>query len=544
MIRLLYLLLLITSLSQGATIAIIDTGFDLDHDYLRPKILKKETDEEMIDFQGLNFFDNSHLKKPVIGDKSSLQDVLQYREIRARGHRQGLMVEEFEWFKNKTADKAFMEKVKLFKKHSHGTIVAGIALREGENISIFPIRGLNTPNSVVGVETAQGSEGSVSLRGKTLEEKFQDDIHQSIERVTKKFSRICKFIAQKKIEIVNASYGITFKNIMTKFRERYKEITGKEIDDTKLKSLVDKYFQSLYENGEKILNRYPHILFIFSAGNSGLDNDSFHHYPSRIKTSNSISVAALNGEFLATFSNYGLRHVDVGAPGVAIPSIVPKVYSQDGTHIYSLSSGTSMAAPYVSNLAAQIKNTNSLLKAAEIRRIILETGDPKEHLKMRLSSGGVVNNQRALKAALLSRDMILNEAIILSSSNLIPLEDHITIGSDKAVSPEEIQKRVLHSIPSIITPEEVDDGQGLEQLPTKLKSSSPKDQVKVQQDNSEQPLSKEEDAPLKSSDPAPSNQNGEQSPKPSEAGPASSSQLLPSLPEAQSPTPAPSSQQW
>jgi subtilisin family serine protease len=535
MIRFLFLLVLFSGLAQGATIAIIDTGFDLDHDYLRPKILKKETDEEVIDFNGWDFFDNSHLKKPVIEDKSSLQDVLLYREIRARGHRQGLTVDEFEWFKNKTSDKSFMEKVKLFKKHSHGTIVAGIALREGENISIFPIRGLNTPNAVVALETAQVAEGSIPLRGKTPEEKFQDDIKQSIDRVTKKFTRICKFISQKKIEIVNASYGITYKNIMTKFRERHKEITGKEIDEAKLKSLVDDYFQSLYEKGARILGRHPNILFVFSAGNSGLDNDNFHHYPSRIKTPNSISVAALNGEFLATFSNYGLRHVDIGAPGVAIPSIVPKVYSQDGTDLYSLSSGTSMAAPYVSNLAAQIKNTNPNLKAFEIKKIILETGDSKEHLKLRLISGSMVDNKKALKAALLSKDMKLSEAISLSSSGLIPLEDQISIGSDRAVSPEEMEKRLLNSIPSIITPSEVEDEPTIiEDLPTKSSSSSQKNQVKVPQDNSLPLPSKDEGAQKEFSDQVPSSQTEEQSQKPSEAVPASSSQPQPLPPETQS----------
>lgn len=540
MIRLLIFLFFSTTLSQGATIAIIDTGFDLDHDYLRPKILRKGSDTEMIDFNGWDFFDNSHLKRPVIDDKSSLQDVLLYREIRARGHRQGLTVEEFEWFKNKTADKSFMEKVKLFKKHSHGTIVAGIALREGENISIFPIRGLNTVNPVVALEATPGAKGSLPLKGKTSEEKFKDEIQQSIDRVTKKFSRICKFIAQKRIEIVNASYGITYKSIMTKFRERHREITGKEIDETWLKVIVDDYFQSLYDRGSKILNRHPQILFIFSAGNSGLDNDSFHHYPSRIKTPNAISVAALNGEFLATFSNYGLRHVDIGAPGVAIPSIVPKVYSQDGTDIYSLSSGTSMAAPYVSNLAAQIKNTNPQLKAAEIKKIILETGSPKEHLKLRLTSGSVVDNQKALKAALLSLDMKLNEATALSASGLIPLEDQITLGSDRAVSPEEIEKRLLNTLPSVITPAEVDDEPQIENTPTKSESSALKDQGKAPQDNSVPPPLKVEDVPAKSSGPGPSNQSEEQSLKPSAELPASASPPLPSPPEAQSPGSEPS----
>ncbi len=83
MIRFLIFSVFFAFVADAATIAIIDTGFDLDHDFLRPKILKKETDEEVIDYYGWDFFDNSHLKKSVIEDKSSLQEILLYRSLRA-----------------------------------------------------------------------------------------------------------------------------------------------------------------------------------------------------------------------------------------------------------------------------------------------------------------------------------------------------------------------------------------------------------------------------------------------------------------------------
>lgn len=539
MIRFLFFIIYPFSLCFSATIAIIDTGFDLDHDYLKPKIMQKE-DEEAIKFQGWDFFDNSHLKKAVIEDPTSLEDVLLYRNLKAKGHREGLSVEEFNWFRQKNADKEFMEKVRMFKKHSHGTFVAGIALREGENINIFPIRGLNIPNPVVAVQD-DTVEGQVPLKGKTSEDKFYDEIKQSLDRVTKKFSKICGFVSRKKIEVVNASYGITYKNIMTKFRERYKEMTGKEIEETKLKLLVDDYFKNLYDRGEKTMRKYSNILFVFSAGNSGLDNDSFHHYPSRIKVPNAITVAAMNGDYLATFSNYGQSHVDIGAPGVAIPSLLPKVYAGKGRDLYSPASGTSMAAPYVSNLAAQILNSNPRLRPEELKKIILETGDPKTHLKNRLASGSLVNNEKALKASLLSRDMNIDQAIALAKSDLIPMEDKISIGIAPAVTPEEMQKKVMEAFPSIITPQEVDDDPTIEEAPlTKAPSSSQKNPVKVQPDNSAPPASALPDEKAKSVDPAPSSQTSEQSPTPSVETPASSSPPLSTLPEAQSPESSPS----
>ncbi|MBA2405209.1 MAG: hypothetical protein H0V66_10595, partial [Bdellovibrionales bacterium] len=112
-----YLTLIIlcwVNLVGATTIAIIDTGFDLDHAFLKPKILKQETDEEAInpnlnEFSDWHFHDNSHLKEPVIKDQSLLQEILLYRNLRAKGHREGLSLAEFEWFKRRSANKAFID---------------------------------------------------------------------------------------------------------------------------------------------------------------------------------------------------------------------------------------------------------------------------------------------------------------------------------------------------------------------------------------------------------------------------------------------------
>lgn len=449
------ILLIKTYITCSATIAIIDTGFDLDHDYLKPRILSNQSPNEISPSLDLRFLDNSHLKKPVINDKNSFQEVLRYRDIKAKGHRQGLSVEEFEWYNKKSADKEFMEKVRLFKKHAHGTLVAGIALREGENINIFPIRGLNLPNRIVAVKD-ESKEVISAPKGKTPEEKFVDEIRQSINRVSRKFSKICSFVSRNKIDVVNASYGITYKNISSRFRERYKEITNKEIDEIALKNHVDDYFKILYEKGKKTIDKHPDLLFVFSAGNSGLNNDEYHHYPSKIKAENAITVAAMNGDYLATFSNYGPVHVDIGAPGVGIVSIVPKVYSSGDENIYSPASGTSMAAPFISNLAAQIKNTNPKLGPKEIKKIIVETGIIREHLKSKLISSASADNQKALRAAMLSRDFPLEQAINLGNTGIIPIEDEIQFGRPHEKI-KELEKNILNSIPVAISSESVED---------------------------------------------------------------------------------------
>jgi subtilisin family serine protease len=529
-----------TFFAQAATIAIIDTGFDLDHEFLKPKILKQETDEEVMspkleEFQEWQFHDNSHLKEPIIKDQTELEEILLYRTLRAKGHQQGLSLDEFEWYKKRSSNKAFLEKARAFKKHSHGTFVAGIALREGENIQLFPIRGLHLPSPVIAVEDTSAPE-KVNLISKTPEDKFREEIRLSQDRVVKKFSKICKYLSMNKIDVVNASYGITYKNITSKFREKYREITKREIEETFLQRTVREYFDGLFLRTEKIIRQFPQMLFIFSAGNSGIDNDQYPHYPSKIKLPNTISVGAMNGEFLANFSNYGARHVDIGAPGVAILSLVPKVYSRDGRDLYSPSSGTSMAAPYISNLAAQILNINKRLKASDVKRIILETGDVKEHLKTRLISGGVANNEKALKAALLSNDLKLDEAISLALSGLIPMEDSVRMGQPPAVTADALQKKVLDVIPKPIMPQEIEEIQATSEL-----SSSLPDAKTDKLDNSVPPVLAPPAEPKKAFDPIPSSQSEEQSPPPSVDLKPSSSPEQPLLPESPAPAPSPSS---
>lgn len=67
------------------------------------------------------------------------------------------------------------------------------------------------------------------------------------------------------------------------------------------------------------------IVFIAAAGNEGLNNDNTPHYPSSYDLPGIISVAATDqDDELASFSNYGLKSVDLSAPGTNIYSSVPR----------------------------------------------------------------------------------------------------------------------------------------------------------------------------------------------------------------------------
>ncbi|CBZ55332.1 unnamed protein product [Neospora caninum Liverpool] len=121
------------------------------------------------------------------------------------------------------------------------------------------------------------------------------------------------------------------------------------------------------------------ILLLNAAGNESSNNDVYPSYPANWDQDNTISVAAIdiNGE-LADFSNYGREAVDMGAPGV-------KIYSTKPGGDYQHMSGTSMATPHVSAVAALI--FGAFLRngydapAAEVKDIIRLTASPVDQLK-------------------------------------------------------------------------------------------------------------------------------------------------------------------
>ena len=115
--------------------------------------------------------------------------------------------------------------------------------------------------------------------------------------------------------------------------------------------------------------------------------------------------ARLNDQHLvADFSNYGRKNVDVFAPGNQIYSTLPGQQ-------YGNKSGTSMASPVVSGIAAVLKSYFPTLSATDLKRIILQSavvyhtkvlkpGTRKSVDFAELSStGGLVNLYRAVQLA-------------------------------------------------------------------------------------------------------------------------------------------------
>lgn len=138
-------------------------------------------------------------------------------------------------------------------------------------------------------------------------------------------------------------------------------------------------------------NEEAGVLFVAAAGNSGTDNDSRPHYPSSYENPNVIAVAASdNRDALAGFSCYGATSVDLAAPGVAIWSSVP-----DGG--FRALSGTSMATPHVSGVAALVKASYPDASYEYIRDRILKGVDYSEAVTGKSVTGGRLNAYNAIE---------------------------------------------------------------------------------------------------------------------------------------------------
>jgi subtilisin family serine protease len=157
------------------------------------------------------------------------------------------------------------------------------------------------------------------------------------------------------------------------------------------------------------------VLMIAASGNDGASLDTASNFPTPEykgggRAANWIEVGASSwrgSDTLATsFSDYSRTKVDVFAPGEDILSTV-----QGGG--YERLSGTSMAAPVVTGLAALIMSYYPDLTAAQVKQIILDsatrynraslvpgsqTGETAPFASMS-ATGGIVNAYNALKLA-------------------------------------------------------------------------------------------------------------------------------------------------
>lgn len=130
-------------------------------------------------------------------------------------------------------------------------------------------------------------------------------------------------------------------------------------------------------------------LVVTASGNDALNTDAFGHYPSSYPYVLSVNASDQNDK-PAAFTNYGIT-TTAFAPGVGILSTV-------GGDRYSADwSGTSMATPLVSGIAALVKSAHPGWTPAQIIHQIRSTVDNVVDSTFRPLYYGRVNARRALE---------------------------------------------------------------------------------------------------------------------------------------------------
>lgn len=149
-------------------------------------------------------------------------------------------------------------------------------------------------------------------------------------------------------------------------------------------------------------------LFVVAAGNGdpyfgiGYDIDKRPVFPAAYDLPNLLVVAATdNLDQLAPFSNFGLKRVQIAAPGVNIVSTVPikrtLMMEQINMNVEKSSlSGTSMATPIVTGAAALAWSKIPSLTAGQVRARIIASGDKLASLKGKTSSEARINLDKLL----------------------------------------------------------------------------------------------------------------------------------------------------
>lgn len=137
------------------------------------------------------------------------------------------------------------------------------------------------------------------------------------------------------------------------------------------------------------------MVFVIASGNgdrnyNGINNDITPTYPASYDCNNIISVANLTPTgTLNTSSNYGLKSVDIAAPGTCIYSTI----TENG---YDYFTGTSMSAPMVAGGLAEIYSYFTDVSMLQASKILLETAKPVFALSGKISTGGMLDVYGAL----------------------------------------------------------------------------------------------------------------------------------------------------
>lgn len=239
------------------------------------------------------------------------------------------------------AYKAAIEEINLAGIYMHGTHVAGIAM--------------------AGNPYARLVNARIEFQHTLLPDPCPT--RELVEKEARATQAYIDFMRKHGVRVVNMSFGGSVGDL-----ERVLEQCGTGKTPDERKAIAREYFEIGRKALEMAMLSAPEILFVAAGGNSNDDASFTESIPAAISAPNLLSVGAVDkaGDE-ASFTSYGPTIV-VHANGYQVDSVIP-----GGEKLAA--SGTSMAAPQVTNLAAKLLAVNPKLTPVQLIAIIRDTAE-------------------------------------------------------------------------------------------------------------------------------------------------------------------------
>lgn len=409
------------NLVHASTVAVVDSGTDDRHEVfqgrmwnnpgegLKSNYLDDDFNGKIDDLIGWNFIDGFgevFFPEQQIAFPDEIYRVLEIIAKIELGRLNQADKDYWNGLMSSTNDKQKNELMKVlnnFGNYAHGTHTSAIVVQHAPQARIMSLRTI--PDVAYDVPTLFDN-----MRGPRG---IDDLIYQAVAQVlNQNFQGISRYLNEHQVDVSNYSLGTPLVHLA----RMVLSVTGKkEPTKEQLIEVTGKMYAQLAQSGEEWAQLASDTLLVFASGNDGLNNDEIHAFPANMDFAHTITVgASLGTTGITSFSNYGKQTVHVLAPGSAIVSAVP----HGSKRRYLPFSGTSMAAPYVSGLAANLKDINPALSPADLKQILMATVDVKAKLQDLVVSSGIVNSERAISAANYSLSLPLIAAIDQAKSEV------------------------------------------------------------------------------------------------------------------------------